>query len=241
MRPSFWESRPFLYAMLGISLAFALIGFGMVLQHAEGGWPALLMFGICATVFFAKLFPGLFNRDNADMQSVLQAFPGPVVLRSHRLKHVLLIMGSVIFSVLCLWLLQTEKPSFFPSLALMASVIFFGLCGLVLLPILILGQHLELTEDGFAYGYPGRRRFVAWNDVSEFEIVLVNSSGARLVVFDQTRRGDNSLYSPNARLIGHTSALPQTYGLSAQELTKLLNKWRKRARRIQRSEFSLMG
>ncbi|MDO1581426.1 hypothetical protein [Rhizobium oryzicola] len=241
MRSSFWESRPFLYVMLGISVLFTLIGFGMVVTEAEGGWPALLLFGMCAAVFFAKLFPGLFNRHTADIKPLLQTFPAPVTLRSHRLKHVLLLTGSVIFTGLCLWMLRTEEPSFFPTLALVAGVIFFGLCSLALLPILILGQHLELTESGFAYGYPGRRRFVCWNDVSEFETVLINASGARLVVFDEIRRGDNSLYSLNARLIGHTSALPETYGLSAKDLAKLMNKWRKRARGIQRPELSLMG
>jgi hypothetical protein len=50
-----------------------------------------------------------------------------------------------------------------------------------------------------------------------------------MVVYDDAAGRSSTLGAINASMIGRSSGLPDTYGLSHEELAALLNEWRRRA------------
>jgi hypothetical protein len=104
------------------------------------------------------------------------------------------------------------------------GIIFFGLCGLVgLVSLLPNSSYLTLTERGFEFASLYRKTFVHWADVDSFRMYNV-----------QVRKMVGWNYSPgysrakrlrrvNTSIAGVEAGLPDTYGMSAQDLADLMN------------------
>lgn len=104
---------------------------------------------------------------------------------------------------------------------------FFGLGVAVAIVSLLPGSnYLQLTREGMHVVSLYRRWSVRWNDVQEFfpalvarrEMVCWNHAAG----YDRQRTG--RLLATG--LAGVEAALPDTYGLSAEALAQLLNRWR---------------
>lgn len=105
--------------------------------------------------------------------------------------------------------------------------LFFALVGLVgLLQLTGIGTYLKLGPDGFEAKSLGQGHHVAWVDCSEFSVSSLHRN--KMVVF--TRRADTGrLASANMAVLGAASALPDTYGLTAERLAELMNAYRRLA------------
>jgi hypothetical protein len=227
-----------LVVLFVISLVFVLAGIGMVVAGAEGGWPGLLFFGVCAAVFAAQLWPNLLLSQKPEpVDALLRRYPGPVELHVPQRKTLLILIGVIVFGGTCAYYLNKEKPEF-----LIAALLWFCVAALML-PIpfvlyqLIRGASLRLENDGFRIKQPWKWRFVYWKDVSEFGIgstALIEShknDWSTIVTFDDKNAVESKLSALNRSIVGRNSSLPDTYGLSAEDLQALMNGWRERALR----------
>jgi len=85
-----------------------------------------------------------------------------------------------------------------------------------------------------------RRRRIAWPQVSRFAVVtlpLPNGGSKQMVGYDDDKlKGFGADFSRDK--LGRNGALPDNYGLSVEDLARLLTEWRERAL-AQRSHSSV--
>lgn len=227
-----------LIVLFVFSLIFAIGGIFMVVGRAEGGWPALLFFGLCAAVFAAQLWPALLlSRKPESVVAVLARFPGPVELHVPQRKTALILVGVIIFAGVTLWSLHTEPRSAFLTGLLWLCVAAMALALPFILYQFIRGAGLKLEAHGFRVRQPWRTRYIRWTDASEFGVgnaSLIESrpgDWSTLVTYDDALNNDSTIGSLNRGIVGRNSALPDTYGFPPEQLQALMNGWRQRALR----------
>jgi hypothetical protein len=107
---------------------------------------------------------------------------------------------------------------------------FFALGIPVMLINLLPGQaYLELAEDGFTFAGVFRKNTIYWKDVAGFGVASV--SGNKMVGWDFVPE-----YAPQktgravaSTLTGVQGALPDTYGMKAEQLSALMNELKRRS------------
>lgn len=221
------------YALLAIGASFSAGGVWMIVDGAEHGWMVFLFFGLCAAVGVGKLWPDLFIRRSAPPDTLLQRFPGPLVLRVDRSKFLYLLVALAIFGGGALWVLRHEPLEWFGTIVLWFCVIACA-AGIPFMIVLMLqGSTLRLDSEGLHVRHAWRSSRTPWADAGVFEVAILripaSSEDVPLVVFDDAASRNSTLGAMNARMIGRSGALPDTYGLSHEELAWLLNQWRERA------------
>ena len=113
-----------------------------------------------------------------------------------------------------------------------AAILFFGfgviVFGLSLLPG---SAYLRLDPTGFTVCSLFRAHSTSWFEVDSFEVARIR--GRKLVVlkYSSLHRGQEFVRKLAVAIGLHEGALPETYGLSAEELAAMMNDWRVRARR----------
>ena len=224
--------------LLIISVVFVLAGIGMVVSGAEGGWPGLLFFGACAAVFAAQLWPNLLVTQKPEPVDVLlQRFPGPIELHIPQRKTALIAVGLIIFAGCCAYYLHKEQLNILVAGLLWFCVIVLALSVPFVLYQFIRGASLRLEGDGFRIKQPWKWRFVRWKDASEFGIgstaivEQVKGDWSTVVTYDDATIDEGNVSALSRSIVGRNSALPDTYGLSAEDLQTLMNGWRARALR----------
>ena len=102
---------------------------------------------------------------------------------------------------------------------------FFALCAFVFAVQLIPGSSsLELSDEGFVVCSLFRKGPIhSWHDVSEFAAEVVRGSGRKMVLYDRYKGPKSALRRVNRTFVGHSDALPDNYGLKAEELAALMN------------------
>ncbi len=111
------------------------------------------------------------------------------------------------------------------------TVIFFGAGAAVGIVALLPGASgLTLNRDGFVIVNLYRHRAARWQDVSAFAVAEVNAlfRTQKLVGYDDRTAKGARLAALNVSLSGYNSALPDTYGLSCEDLARLMSLWRER-------------
>ena len=163
---------------------------------------------------------------DSEIAPILSRFPGPVTLYPSKMKWLLVLLGSFVFSIGGYWMIQ-EGYTFWGWF----DLIFFSLC-VIVTPIALLPgvSALTLDADGFEFG---RCRY-SWRDATGFAPWDVPPSGRnKMVVFDlpvPTNPVARALVEGDKILTGHTGgALPDTYGLAAQDLAELMVRWQESA------------
>jgi hypothetical protein len=174
---------------------------------------------------------------HGDIVEILARFPGPVTLYSSRKKWLLIFGISAAFVVVGYWMIQDDEWMGWPGL------IFFGLGALVAAAMLLPGAGaLSLDREGFEATTLFRRHRTRWRNASSFDVwemkppqVWSPKSLQKLlpknVVFDDSEPKSGRMAAANIAICGHTSGLPDTYGLSAEALAQLMTQWRERALR----------
>jgi hypothetical protein len=169
---------------------------------------------------------------------VLSKFPGPVMLKASWRKwaRMLLIgMGFVFISVL---LVRSDAaPTYLDKLVGWTGIVFFSTWAVLSAANIFSGAgKLMLHDAGFEVTSFFRSRSVLWRDAAGFKVFLpwYMPKRSACVMYDDANEKQKTplqrtIATWNASLAGHNAGLPDTYGLSADELANLMNEWRELA------------
>jgi hypothetical protein len=176
------------------------------------------------------------NRDGQKMpdpvEAILQRFPGPVTLNASRKKWGLMLLVAIGFvggGVYVLFFDHSERaPGSFLRIVFWVGLVFFGLA-IPLAGVLLLrpnASRIVLDRNGFETTQLFRSRRTLWNDAIGFQVFSLR--GNPMVVFDDAKQKGRNLALLNTSLAGRNSGVPDTYGLAAEDLVRLMNQWRER-------------
>jgi hypothetical protein len=161
---------------------------------------------------------------DAELDQILMRFPGPLTLYRSRRKWLVVLAGCTLFAIGGFWMIEDSDRTGWLVL------IFFGLGSLIAAIALLPGAGaLTLEQDGFEVKNLFRRHRVRWQDAAGFEVVAIPPSMQKLVAFDQPSTANRAISKLNVAIAGHNGAVPDTYGLSADALARLMTLWRERA------------
>jgi hypothetical protein len=141
----------------------------------------------------------------------------PVVLRPSLVRCLLLLVGSLAFVALGLWLVDDNPVIGYVHIA------FFGLGAVVFLVQLHpKSSFLEVSSTGFRVAALFREHFEPWSDVTSFKTCRI---GLHTMVgwnYTQSYSKHGRLRTANIALAGVEAALPDTYGMKAELLAEFL-------------------
>ena len=150
------------------------------------------------------------------------------VLRPSRLSWLLVLAISLAFVVgglLALFGPRPAKPE--DAWGMWLCVGFFGLvAGVALLQFLPQSSFLRLHADGFTVRTLYREATYRWEDVDTFGVMVVRLH--KMVGFNYAPHFDRAkrLRRAVAAVAGFEGALPDTYGMKAEELANLMNEYK---------------
>jgi hypothetical protein len=155
---------------------------------------------------------------------ILASYPGPVELTPPTGRwRVTLAINLAFVAAGLIMLAQGQRHGLYVALA-------FGVLALPLAVVALPGAaKLRIERDGFTATALYRGQLTRWTDVSEFQIAQMARGKQRVLVYDDASPEAGSHLFSGSKYAGHNSALPSTYGLSAEELARILNHWRSRA------------
>jgi membrane associated rhomboid family serine protease len=148
----------------------------------------------------------------------------PVTYHAGRLKMLGLLCISLMFVALGYWMWVAD-----PKMRIIAGVT-MGLFGLGVLVALISfhprASFLTLSASGFEFASLFRRHHFAWTDIDVFVPIVI--SGSKMVGwnFADCYSKSQTLRGVSTALSGVEGALPDTYGYSHVELSRLMNELR---------------
>jgi hypothetical protein len=161
---------------------------------------------------------------NDKVSDLLANFPGPVTLFPSRKKWVLVFLVGALFAVGGILMIRDGDSSGW----FVAG--FFGVVAVTSLAVMLPGAgDLTLDRDGFAAKSLFRGYRTRWVDTQGFESSAIPPSHQRLVVYDDLTQTPRTLTRINVSITGRNAALGDTYGLSADDLARLMTAWRERA------------
>jgi hypothetical protein len=146
-----------------------------------------------------------------------------LLLRPSFISTLGLLLVCTIFVVLGIWMSGEGQPmGWFVAGTFGVGVV------IALVHLLPNASYLLLTEDGFETRTLYRSSSVAWDEIAFFATTTIGHN--KMVVFNYSDRFDRSKRARRlARAIaGYEGALPDTYGMKADQLASLLNEWKGR-------------
>jgi hypothetical protein len=158
------------------------------------------------------------------LDGILSRFPGPVTLYPSRRKWALVLAVCGSFAAGGVWMVAEKAPwGWF--------VLVFFLIGAIVAAAALLPGAGALTLDGSGFESTNlfRRSRLRWRDVTGFKAGVIPPSGRRFVLFDDITAQDRAIARINTAILGRNGALPDTYGLSADDLADLMRRWHERA------------
>lgn len=151
--------------------------------------------------------------------------PDAMELKPNRLKWLLVFLIAIGFVAIAVWLGPEREPVVFYG-----AGGFFLLCALIATPLMFgVGSTLTLDREGFSCRTLFRTFRREWRECSAFYPV---STGLRKFVGFATEQDETAhpkLAATNRTMIGASGMLPDTFGLDAEGLSDLLNRFRARA------------
>lgn len=147
----------------------------------------------------------------------------PVIIRASRTRGLWLMIGSGAFVAIALMPLASggsEGPLVFP-------LVFFGLCGLIGLCLLISPSRLEISPSGITQTVLWRTARFAWSDVHAFRpatIGLTNKTVGFDYLVERPSRG--GLRRLNSAIAGVQGSLAAGWEIKPEPLADLLNQAR---------------
>ncbi len=176
-----------------------------------------------AAIHAASSFAGA----GGNVDAILARFPGPVTLHRSRLKFVGVLVASLGLFVGLAYLLQHDDLVPIATFKLWLGLVVFAICALVAVVMLLPGAgSLTLDADGFERITLYMRLRAPWRRVGNFTAAEYSPSRGptmRFVGYDDASLPADSV---NRRRIGFSADLPDSYGLSHEELARLMNQWR---------------
>jgi hypothetical protein len=146
-----------------------------------------------------------------------------LTLRPNRLRYLLFMTSSAGFVAGGALMVREGDPMGW------AGILFFG-AGVIVFCVLLLpgSAYLKLDPAGFTVCSLFRAHSTRWYEVNSFEVGRIG--GRKLVVFNfsNLHRGQGFARKLSSAIGGYEGALPETYGLSAEDLAAMMNDWRQR-------------
>ena len=150
----------------------------------------------------------------------------PILLRPKPTKWLVIALGSLAFVLIGVWMVRSHEMLGW------LGIVFFGLCLLVsLVCMLPNASYLRLTPDGFTMCSLFRAHTTRWEDVTGFGVGRVFTNKMVMFNYVQSYQRSPKLRSLNTGLTGFEAAIPDTYGLTHEELAALLNRYKASAAR----------
>lgn len=147
-----------------------------------------------------------------------------IVLRPRIFKPLVLCLVSAAFFVGGLWMVKYNAPNGW------FVTIFFGIVLLVSLLRLLPGANsLTLTQSGFTIKSLFRSHFIAWEAVQSFQLGKLAGEDTVHFNFKPQHQRHRNAKQLSRWLTGSEASLPDTYGLTAEDLLAILEAWRKQA------------
>ncbi len=150
--------------------------------------------------------------------------PDAMELKPDRMRWLVVFLISAGFVAIAVWIGPGDPMLFWGAGG------FFVVCALIATPLMFgVGANLKLDRQGFACRTLFRTFRREWRECSVFHPV---TAGLRTFVGFSTPRDEaaHPELSPfNRNLAGASGMLPDTFGLSAEELSDLMNRFRARA------------
>ena len=146
-----------------------------------------------------------------------------LTLRPNRLRYLLLLTLSAGFVAGGALIVRQGDPIGW------AAILFFGAGVIVFFLLLLPGSaYLKLDPAGFTVCSLFRARSTRWYEVDSFQVG--NIGRRKLVVFNfsNLHRGQEFVRKLSSAMFSYEGALPETYGISAEELAAMMNAWRQR-------------
>ncbi len=143
-----------------------------------------------------------------------------VTFRPKNIKSMLMALGCLILAYGGILIIEEECVKGWVITS------FFSLCFIVLSVQIIPGStQLKLNNDGFIMTSLFRSHFTAWSDIKTFRIGKLGPN--KTVMFDYVKNHNKhkSGKSLAKKLSGSHGALPNTYGMKADELLRILKQW----------------
>lgn len=146
-----------------------------------------------------------------------------LILRPRRFKYLLFALLSVGFAIGGALTVRDSK------LLGWVEILFFGSGAIVFCLLLLPGSaYLRLDPAGFTSCSLFRPHFTPWCEVDSFAVGTVGIKRMVVFNFSELHHGQKYLRKVSSGLSGYEGALPDAYGLKAEELAALLNDWRQR-------------
>lgn len=157
------------------------------------------------------------------------ALPDHLELRPSRLKWLVVLLVSAMFSGLGIVMFMTGQDAVMSAL----TAGFFGLGVVVsLLQLFSRTNGLVLHRDGFAWSVFGRQKRFGWDEVSAFHVWSQKQgfvTTSRHVGFTPLGQTGGIVTGIAKHMTGGSASLPDLYGLKADRLAALMNAFRARA------------
>ena len=108
-------------------------------------------------------------------------------------------------------------------------VLFFAFCAVVFAACLLPGSaSLTLDADGFRLKQFYFVRKSRWQNVTNIDVGYAPPSRTKCVRYNDTQWSSWRLARWETALLGYNALLPDTYGMSADDLAALMAQWRDR-------------
>jgi hypothetical protein len=91
-------------------------------------------------------------------------------------------------------------------------------------------SYLKLHKEGFTQVTMFRSSTFRWEDIREFSIGSIGLNKMVMLDFVPSWHESSKLKAVARSMSGHDGALPDTYGLSAEELVALLQEWKNKSK-----------
>ena len=144
-----------------------------------------------------------------------------VTLRPRPWKWLGMLLGCLAFCVIALLMLRDGRVAGWFCLAV------FGLGDVIAAVALLPGaNYLHLDEEGFIFSSLFRAHRVRWDEVEGFGVVRVASSQMVGWLYREGRQPQGRGVRMSLAIAGCHAALPENYGLRAEELAQLLERLR---------------
>jgi hypothetical protein len=155
---------------------------------------------------------------------IIAHYPGPIELIPDVRKWRLFLMLNLAFVVAGLAMMaQGHRNGMYVAIA-------FGMIAAILSIVALPGAaKLTVERDGFRATVLYRGKFTRWTDVSEFQVAQMARTSQQVVIYDDASLVEGSHLMSGKKFAGRNSALPGSYGRTAQDLAIILNHWRNRA------------
>lgn len=151
--------------------------------------------------------------------------PDRMELKPNRLSWLFTFLISVGFVCIAIWLGPNEDPMLFYG-----AGGFFLLCALISAPLMLgVGSRLILERNSFTCRTLFRSFTRRWRECSDFHPVQAGTRSMVGFTTQQDELAHPNLAAVNRAVQGASGALPETFGISAEELADLMNRFRARA------------